>query len=89
MLCGTVWHILQDTVVYIFNNTKGLTSSRICGIVFQGNGCSEDEPSLEWTVDVDLGPKPNNGTADSGKAAVRASMCSNVLIQTIKLTFLL
>jgi hypothetical protein len=74
MLRGTIWHILQDTVVYILNNTEGLTSSRICGILFQGNGCSEEEPSLEWTVDVDLGPKPNTGTADYRKAGVRASL---------------
>jgi hypothetical protein len=76
-------------VVYIFNNTKGLTSSRICGILFQGNGCSKEEPSLEWTVDVDLGPKPNVRRTDYRKANVRASIYSKFSIQTTNLMFLL
>ncbi|PNF14909.1 hypothetical protein B7P43_G04318 [Cryptotermes secundus] len=52
--------MLQDTVIYILSNTKGLTSSRICGIIFQEYGCSQDDENLEWTVDVDFGSKPKS-----------------------------
>lgn len=58
MLVVMSLHILQDTVAYIISNTEGLTSSHICGIILQGNGCSSDESSLQWSVDIDPGPKP-------------------------------
>lgn len=60
-------------MAYILNNTEGLTSRRICGIILQGNGCSKDEPSLEWTVDVDLGPKPEVNRVNNTITDVRAS----------------
>jgi len=65
------WCILQNTTLYIFNKTQGLTPSRICGILFQGHGCSGNDQSFEWTVDVTLGSKPKiNGNGDS-RADVR------------------
>jgi hypothetical protein len=79
MLFVIILQILQDTVAYILNNTKGLTSSRICGIVLQGNGCSKDEPSLEWTVNVDPGPKPKVNSENNRTADVRASLYTKIL----------
>lgn len=60
-------------MAYILNNTKGVTSSQICGITLQGNGCSGGQLSLQWSVDVDPGPKPETNTANSSEANVRAS----------------
>lgn len=60
-------------MAYILNNTKGVTSSQICGIALQGNGCSGGQLSLQWSVDVDPGPKPEINTANSSEANVRAS----------------
>lgn len=63
-------HLQQDTVLYLFNNTESLSSSVICGIFLQDFECSIDDPSLEWTVDVDLGPKPTVKRSDNTKAEV-------------------
>lgn len=63
-------YLQQDTVFYLFNNTENLTSSVICGIFLQENECFIDDPSLEWTVDVDLGPKPTVKRNDNTKAKV-------------------
>lgn len=60
-------------MAYIINNTEGLTSSQICGITLQGSGCSRGQLSLQWSVDVDPGPKPEINTANSSEANVRAS----------------
>jgi hypothetical protein len=73
MLLVTSFYNLQDTLAYIINNTEGLTSSQICGIILQGNGCSRGQLSLQWSVDVDPGPKPEINTANSSEANVRAS----------------
>jgi hypothetical protein len=59
--------MLQDTIIYILNNTEKLTSSRICGIIFQEHGCSKDDQNLEWTVDVDFGSKPKFNRNDDGR----------------------
>lgn len=72
MLLVISFYILQDTVAYILNNTKGVTSSQICGIILQGNGCSGGQSS-QWSVDVDPGPKPEINTANNSEANVRAS----------------
>jgi hypothetical protein len=56
--------MLQDTIFYILRNTKGLTPSRICGIIFQEQGCSQDDQNLEWTVDADFGSKPKSNRND-------------------------
>jgi len=74
MLLVTSFYILQETVAYIINNTEGLTSSQICGITLQGKGCSRNQLSLQWSVDVDPGPKPEINTANSSEANVRASI---------------
>jgi hypothetical protein len=74
MLFVIIEYIPQDTIAYILNNTDGLTPSRICGIVLQGNGCSNDEPSLEWTVNVDRGPKSKINTGSNTRANVRANI---------------
>jgi len=66
-------------VAYVINNTEGLTSSQICGITLQGNGCSGDQLSLQWSVDVDPGPKPEIITANSSEANVRASTYATFL----------
>jgi len=73
MLLVTSFYILQDTVAYIINNTEGLTSSQICGITLQGNGCSRGQLNLQWSVDVDPGPKPEINTSNSCETNVRTS----------------
>jgi len=65
--------ILQDTLIYILENTQGLTSSRICGIIFQTHGCSKDDESLEWTVNVNVGSKPEVNKSDVGRAHIKAN----------------
>jgi hypothetical protein len=60
-------------MVYILNNTQGLTASRICGVLLQEHGCSEDDQNLEWTVDVDLGSKPKANRIVDRSADVRAN----------------
>jgi hypothetical protein len=65
--------MLQDTLLYILDNTQGLTSSRICGILFQTHGCSEDEKSLEWTVNVNVGSKPKVNRSDNSRAQAKAN----------------
>lgn len=76
MLLVTSLYILQDTVVYILTNSEGLTSSQICGIILQGYGCSRGQLHLQWSVNVDPGPKPEINTANSSEANVRASTCT-------------
>jgi hypothetical protein len=73
MLFVTSFYTLQETLAYIINNTEGLTSRQICGITFQGSGCSSGQLSLQWSVDVDPGPKPEINTANSSEGNVRAS----------------
>jgi hypothetical protein len=65
--------MLQDTLLYILDNTKGLTSSRICGVIFQTHGCSEDDESLEWTVNINVGSKPKVNRSDAGRAHIEAN----------------
>ena len=67
-------HLQQDTVLYLFNNTESLSSSVICGIILQENECSIDDPRLEWTVNVDLGPKPTVKTTDNTKPKVSINL---------------
>jgi hypothetical protein len=69
----TVLYILQDTAIHIFNNTENITSSRVCGILLQGNECSKDDPSLEWTINIDPGRKPEFNRIDNKEADVRVS----------------
>ncbi|XP_069688528.1 sphingomyelin phosphodiesterase-like isoform X2 [Periplaneta americana] len=57
-VCSGAINTTMDTFLYILNNTTGLTPNRICGIVLQDRGCSADDDSLEWTLDIDLGSKP-------------------------------
>jgi len=80
MLLVTSFYILQDTVAYIINNTEGLTSSQICGITLQGNGCSRNQSSLQWSVDVHPGPKPEINTTNSSEANVRASTYATFIV---------
>ncbi|KAJ4436564.1 hypothetical protein ANN_16597 [Periplaneta americana] len=63
-VCAGVIDLNMDSVFYILDNTNGLNSSRVCGILLQSSECSMDEPSLEWTVDVDLGTKPKVSKSD-------------------------
>ncbi|KAJ9595713.1 hypothetical protein L9F63_013126 [Diploptera punctata] len=58
-VCAGVIDLNIPTITYIINNTEGLTSDTICGVVLQSSGCSQDDAKLEWTIDVDLGNKPN------------------------------
>jgi hypothetical protein len=69
-----ILHLQQDTVFYLFNNTESLSSSLICGIFLQDYECSIDDPSLEWTVDVDVGSKPTVKRNDNTKAKVSISI---------------
>jgi hypothetical protein len=39
--------------------------------VFQGSDCFEDEPSLEWSIDIDFGSKPEYNRTEDRKALVR------------------
>ena len=73
MLIVTSFYTLQETLGYIISNTEGLTSSQICGIILQGSGCSSGQLGLQWSVDVDPGPKPEINTANSSEGNVRAS----------------
>jgi hypothetical protein len=66
-------YVPQESILYIYKNTEDLPSGRICGIIFEGNGCSRDEPSLEWTIDIDLGSKPEANRIDNKKADVKVS----------------
>jgi len=66
-------------MAYVINNTEGLTSSHICGITLQGSGCSGNQFSLQWSVDVDPGPKPEINTTYSSEANVRASTYATFL----------
>jgi hypothetical protein len=42
--------------------------------VFQGNDCFEDEPSLEWSIDIDLESKPEDNRIMDRKAHVRINL---------------
>jgi hypothetical protein len=69
-------------VAYIINNTEGIASSQICGIILQGSGCSRGQLGFQWSVDVDPGPKPEINTANSSEANVRASTYATFLHST-------
>lgn len=72
-VCAGLIDLHLDTVLYILDNTQGLTSRRICGVMFQSHGCSDGDGSMEWTVDVNLGSKPEvNGNYDSRTNASEA-----------------
>jgi hypothetical protein len=75
MLVVIILYFPQEPLLYIYHNTEELPSARICGIVFQGNGCSKDEPSLEWTVDIDPGPKPEVKRIDNRESDIKVSTC--------------
>ncbi|XP_049856755.1 sphingomyelin phosphodiesterase-like isoform X1 [Schistocerca gregaria] len=47
-----------DIMVYIIDNTPTLTAKQICSVLLQDLNCPENEPPYEWTVDIDLGDKP-------------------------------
>lgn len=60
-------------MLYIFRETKSINSRQVCGILLQGNGCFEDEPSLEWTIDIPSKPEVNrtdNKRANAGPADI-------------------
>jgi hypothetical protein len=68
-----ILHLQQDTVVYLLNNTESLSPTLMCGIFLQDYECFIDDPNLEWTVDVNLGPKPKVKRNDNKKAKVSTS----------------
>jgi hypothetical protein len=74
LLIVQILHAQQDPILYIYKNTKNLPAARICGILLQGSHCSEDEPSLEWSIDIDLGSKPEDNRNEDRKAHVRISL---------------
>ncbi|XP_049773535.1 sphingomyelin phosphodiesterase-like isoform X2 [Schistocerca cancellata] len=57
-VCSGVIGSNVDTVVYIIDNTPTLTGHQICSVLLQDLDCAETEPPYEWTVDIDLGEKP-------------------------------
>ncbi|KDR09868.1 Sphingomyelin phosphodiesterase [Zootermopsis nevadensis] len=69
-----------DSIIYIVENTEDLPAARVCGIVFQGNGCSRDEPSLEWSIEI--GPKPEANKIDNKKADVKDADSLTVIHMT-------
>lgn len=36
-----------------------ISPERVCGVVLQSQQCYEDDPNYDWSIDVDLGVKPN------------------------------
>jgi hypothetical protein len=74
LLIVKISHALQDPILYIYKNTENLPSARICGILFQGSQCFVDEPSLEWSIDIDPGSKPEDNRIEDKKANVRISL---------------
>jgi hypothetical protein len=61
-------------VVYIFTNTEqNDISRRACGIILQGYGCSEQDPSLEWTINIESKPEVDRKT-DNTRADVKVSL---------------
>ncbi|XP_049773538.1 sphingomyelin phosphodiesterase-like isoform X5 [Schistocerca cancellata] len=57
-VCSGVIGSNVDTVVYIVDNKPTLTAKQICSVLLQDLDCAETDPSYEWTVDIDLGEKP-------------------------------
>jgi hypothetical protein len=54
-----ILNVQQDSVLYIFRETKSINSRQVCGILLQESGCFNDEPSLEWTIDIPSKPEVN------------------------------
>lgn len=75
-----ILNALQDSILYIYKNTEDLPSARVCGIVFQGDECSKDEPSLEWSIDIDPGSKAEDTRIENRKAQVRISLYPHIFI---------
>jgi hypothetical protein len=64
-----ILNVQQDSVLYIFRETKSINSRQVCGILLQGNDCFKDEPSLEWTIDIPSKPevyRTDNKRANAG-----------------------
>lgn len=78
-VCAGLIDIHLDTLLYILNNTQGLTSSRICGVMFQNHGCSQDDDSMEWTVNVNVGSKPKVNRKDDSRAHTKASEALTII----------
>ncbi|XP_023725625.1 sphingomyelin phosphodiesterase [Cryptotermes secundus] len=57
-----------DPILYIYKHTANLPAARLCGIVFQGSQCFVDEPSLEWSIDIDPGSKSEDNRIEDKKA---------------------
>jgi hypothetical protein len=74
LLILTILHALQVPILYIYKNTKSLPAARICGIEFQGSQCFEDEPSLEWSIDIGARSKPEHNRIEDRKTHVRISL---------------
>jgi hypothetical protein len=58
-MLNVILNVQQDSVIYIFKETEDINSRRFCGIFLQGNGCFNDDLSLEWTIDVASKPEIN------------------------------
>jgi hypothetical protein len=50
-----ILNVQQDSVLYIFRETKTINSRQVCGIFLQD--CFKDESSLEWTIDIPSKPE--------------------------------
>jgi hypothetical protein len=48
--------------------------------VFEGDGCSKDEPSLEWSIDIDPGSKAEGSRVENREAHVRISLCVHSIL---------
>jgi hypothetical protein len=71
-MSNVILNVQQDSVLYIFNETKSINSKRFCGILLQENGCFKEEPSLEWTIDIP--PKPEVNRTDNKQENVEVSL---------------
>jgi hypothetical protein len=65
---AVILNVEQDSVFYIFRETKTINSRGVCGIILQQ--CFKDEPSLEWTIDIPSKPEVNRTTVKQQNTGV-------------------
>nr|XP_055629854.1 sphingomyelin phosphodiesterase-like [Toxorhynchites rutilus septentrionalis] len=57
--CVKLVDINIDVILYILDNTRGLTAPTICGVLFQSGACTLEDPKfLDWSVDIAPGGTP-------------------------------
>ncbi|XP_026477056.1 sphingomyelin phosphodiesterase-like [Ctenocephalides felis] len=63
-MCENMIYMHLDIVLYIIDNTPGLTSSQVCGLAYNTGHCTLTDPRFDWKIDIDNNkpiniPKPN------------------------------